>query len=83
MARGTLPAFSRVFESYHGKVLAYATKLLGSTEAEDVAQDVFIKVERSLDGLADPAKLGSWIYTITLNTIRDAARKRSLSPRMR
>lgn len=71
------PDFSRIFEAYHHKVLAYATKLVGRDEADDIAQEVFVKVRRSLGTLADPSKLSSWIYTITLNTVRDAARKSS------
>ena len=72
--------FSRIYEAYHGKVLAYAAKLLGWPEADDVAQDVFIKVGRSLGSLEDPSKLTSWIYAITLNTVRDAVRRRSSHP---
>jgi RNA polymerase sigma-70 factor (ECF subfamily) len=74
------PDFPRVYEAYHGKVLAYAVKLLGSDEAEDVAQEVFVKIGRSLGTLSDPSKLTSWIYAITLNAVRDAARKRSSRP---
>jgi RNA polymerase sigma-70 factor (ECF subfamily) len=74
------PEFSRIYETYHGRVLAYAAKLLGREEAEDVAQEVFLKIGRSLATLADPAKLTSWIYAITLNTVRDAARRRASSP---
>ncbi len=77
VASGALPEFSQLHDAYRGKVLAYATKLLGGGDAEDVAQEVFVKVERSLASLADPAKLGSWIYAITLNTVRDLARKRA------
>jgi RNA polymerase sigma-70 factor (ECF subfamily) len=80
VARGALPEFPEVFEAYRAKVLAYATKLLGTAEAEDVAQEVFVKVARSLGTLADPARLSSWIYAITLNTVRDVARKRSSGP---
>jgi RNA polymerase sigma-70 factor (ECF subfamily) len=72
--------FSRIYEAYHGKVRAYAAKLLGWAEADDVAQDVFIKVGRSLGSLEDPSKLTSWIYAITLNTVRDAVRRRSAGP---
>jgi RNA polymerase sigma-70 factor (ECF subfamily) len=72
-----LPAFSRVYETYHGKVLAYAAKLIGRDNADDVAQEVFIKIGRSLESLADPSKLASWVYAITLNTVRDLARKHS------
>ena len=68
---------ARIYEAYHARVLAYATKLIGRDDAEDVAQEVFIKVGRSLDTLADRAKLSAWIYAITLNTVRDAVRKQT------
>jgi RNA polymerase sigma-70 factor, ECF subfamily len=70
------PELSEVYEKYHGKVVAYAAKMLGVDRAEDVAQDVFVKVGRSLGRLSDDTKLTSWIYAITLNTVRDLARKR-------
>ncbi len=71
------PDFSRIFESYQGKVRAYAAKLIGPEEADDVVQEVFIRVRRSLGTLTEPSKLGSWIWAITLNAVRDAAKKRS------
>ncbi|HSD27504.1 MAG TPA: RNA polymerase sigma factor [Vicinamibacteria bacterium] len=72
-----LPALSEIYEKYRRKVVAYAAKLLGMDEAEDIAQEVFVKVGRSLGTLSDEAKLTSWIYAITLNTVRDHARKRA------
>ena len=77
MTVDALPDFARTYAAYYEKVRAYAAKLIGPEEAEDVAQEVFIRVRRSLGTLADPSKLGSWVYTITLNTVRDMARKRS------
>jgi RNA polymerase sigma-70 factor (ECF subfamily) len=77
---GPAAELSQIYEAYHGKVLAYAAKLLGRAEADDIAQDVFIKVGRALETLEDRSKLASWIYAITLNTVRDAARKRASSP---
>jgi RNA polymerase sigma-70 factor (ECF subfamily) len=70
------PALSEIYEKYHRKVVAYAAKLLGVDLAEDIAQEVFVKVGRSLGTLSDEAKLTSWVYAITLNTVRDHARKR-------
>lgn len=75
-----LPDLSRIYEAYHGRVLAHATRLLGRDAADDVAQEVFVKIGRSLASLEDASKLTSWIYAITLNTVRDAARKRSSAP---
>jgi RNA polymerase sigma-70 factor, ECF subfamily len=77
---GALPEFSEIYDTYHGKVRAYAASLLGANEADDVAQEVLVKVGRSLGTLSHPSKLGSWIYAITLNTVRDAVRKRAHTP---
>lgn len=76
MNEEALPDFSRVFEVWHPKVRAYAAKLIGPGEADDVAQEVFIRVRRSLSTLEEPSKLGSWIYAITLNAVRDAVKRR-------
>ena len=76
----TPPALSEIYEKYHRKVVAYAARLLGADPAEDIAQEVFVKVGRSLGTLSDGAKLTSWIYAITLNTVRDHARKRGPNP---
>ena len=72
-----LPTLQRIYETYHDKVLGYAAKLIGRDDADDVTQEVFIKIGRSLDTLKDPARLTSWIYAITLNAVRDTARKRA------
>jgi len=44
--------------------------------AEDLLQDVFVKIQTRLDKLEDPAKLPSWLYLITRNTIIDHYRTR-------
>jgi RNA polymerase sigma-70 factor (ECF subfamily) len=75
-----VPDLPRIYETYHGKVVAYAARLLGRDEADDVAQEVFVKIGRSLGTLADASKLTSWIYAITLNTVRDIARARGSRP---
>lgn len=44
--------------------------------AEDILQDVFVKIQARLDQLKDPAKLQSWLYLITRNAIIDHYRTR-------
>jgi RNA polymerase sigma-70 factor, ECF subfamily len=44
--------------------------------AEDIRQDVFVKIQASLDQLKEPAKLQSWIYLIARNAIIDHYRSR-------
>ena len=76
--------FSRVYDGYHGKVVAYAARLLGRDEADDVAQEVFVKIDRALPTLDDPARLASWVFAMTINTVRDTLRARASrgAPRM-
>jgi len=44
--------------------------------AEDILQEVFLKIHGRLDGLRDPAQLQGWLYRITRNAIIDHYRKR-------
>jgi RNA polymerase sigma-70 factor, ECF subfamily len=67
-----LPAFRR-------KVFGLAYSFLRNREAaEDVTQDVFIKVWRALPGFDGRASLSTWIYTIARNTSLSALRARRL-----
>ena len=44
--------------------------------AEDILQDVFVKIQQRLGQLQDPAKLQSWIYLIARNAVIDHYRTR-------
>ena len=44
--------------------------------AEDILQDVFVKIQARLDQLEDPAKLQGWLYLIARNAIIDHYRTR-------
>ena len=46
-------------------------------DAEDAAQDAFIKAFESLDGLRDPDKFGPWLLTIVRNICRNHKRSRA------
>ena len=48
-------------------------------DAEDIAQDVFIKVYRSLDKFRQDAQLTSWLYRIVMNACIDHRRRQSPS----
>jgi RNA polymerase sigma-70 factor, ECF subfamily len=69
-----------IHDAYYAKVVACATRFLGRDDADDVAQEVFIKIDRSLGTLSEPSKLNAWVYAITLNTIRDFTRKQRTIP---
>ncbi len=69
------PEFSHVYKTYHDRVWRCAAKLIGRDRADDVAQEVFVRINKHLETLKDPSKLSSWIYSITLNVVRDVVRK--------
>ena len=85
LCQQTLPEDTRAFQALvrqlKGRVYATAYRLMGSREdAEDQAQEVFIKVYRGIQDLDDPATVTAWIYRLTVNTCFDALRKRGRSP---
>ena len=51
-------------------------RLTDEGAAEDILQDVFVKIHARIDSLKNPAKLESWIYNITRNAIVDHYRSR-------
>ena len=67
---------AEIYTAYREKVLAYLTGRAESREdAEDLCEDVFVKVFRSLDRYdAAKASLSTWIYQITRFTLIDYLR---------
>jgi RNA polymerase sigma-70 factor, ECF subfamily len=63
------PAFELLLEGFRNKVfrLMYAM-LRNQADAEDAAQDTFLKIWRALPGYDGRASLSTWIYTIARNT---------------
>lgn len=69
--------FNRIFKEYQPKILQYLTRLAGRYEAEDLSQEVFIKVESGLKNFRGESKLSTWIYRIATNTAVDWMRNPS------
>ncbi len=44
--------FQRIHDSYRSRILRYLTRLVGEHEAEDLAQNVFVKVSEGLKNLS-------------------------------
>jgi RNA polymerase sigma-70 factor (ECF subfamily) len=77
-------AFAELVRRYRGPVFRLAVSILGQEfgpEAEDVAQDVMIRMHRALGSFRGEAKFGSWIYRIAFNhTLNVKARVRYRAP---
>jgi RNA polymerase sigma-70 factor, ECF subfamily len=66
--------FDALYREFHSRIFRYLARLLGVDEAEDVAQVVFLKVNRSMGGFRNEAQLATWIYRIATNAAADRAR---------
>jgi RNA polymerase sigma-70 factor (ECF subfamily) len=67
---GDQDAFTDLFRRYSERVFRLALSILGqgfAAEAEEVAQEVFLKVHHALASFRGEAEVGSWIYRITFN----------------
>ena len=75
-AAGDPSAFQRLVEQHRSMVYRMAYQFAGNHhDAEDIAQDVFIKVYRSLDRFRHDAQLSSWLYRIVMNACIDHRRR--------
>ena len=66
--------FNEVYEEFHPKILYYLSRLTNPHEAQDIAQEVFEKVNRNLRNFKGESKLSTWLYRIATNTAIDRMR---------
>jgi RNA polymerase sigma-70 factor (ECF subfamily) len=69
--------FPALYREHYPKIVGYLRRLVGEAEAEDVAQEAFVKMSRSLDGFRGESQLSTWIYRIATNAAMDYHRKPS------
>ncbi len=73
--------FDEALRRYQRPVLNFAYRLLGNaTEAEDVAQDVFVRVQQHWDDYNPRQKFSTWLFAITRNACLDRLRARKRHP---
>lgn len=72
---GDTAAFEALVRAHSGAVYAHAMRFFGDPQAaEDVVQEVFIKVLRSIQGFDGAAAFSTWLYRVTRNVCLDALR---------
>ena len=67
-------SFDAIYRDYYARITRYLVRLVGVDEAEDLAQEVFLKVSRSLDSFRGESAVLTWIYRIATNTAMDRVR---------
>ncbi len=69
--------FQQVYETYQPRILHYLTRLLGPQEAEDLAQEVFLRAHQNLEFFRGEAQVSTWLYRIASNAAIDRLRSAS------
>ena len=72
------PAFQQLVEKYQARLVAVLDHVMsGRGSAEDLAQDVFLRVYRARKNYEPGAKFSTWLFTIANNVAHNARRKLS------
>lgn len=66
--------FQDVYDEFRERVRHYLGQLVGESDAEDVTQEVFIKIDKGLETFKGESKLSTWIYRIATNAALDRLR---------
>jgi RNA polymerase sigma-70 factor (ECF subfamily) len=81
---GNPEAFSGLQERYTPRVFGYFCRLLRDrAEAEDLTQEVFLRLYRARDRYQPRARFATWVFHITQNVARNALRSRRRHPCVR
>ena len=79
--QGDTEAFAELVDKYKQPVMNMVFRMLrDSTEAEDLAQNVFVQVYKSADRYRAAAKFSTWLFTIVRNLCLNEIRRRSRHP---
>jgi len=75
-------AYGKLLDDFQQKVFATCISFVPNKEdAEDIAQDVFVEVFKSINKFKGDSKLSTWIYRITTNKCLEFIRKKSSKKR--
>ncbi len=72
LKRGDEAAFAIMVRQNQGRIFSLCFRMLGNAaEAEDIAQDVFVKCFLAIGGFRGDSQLGTWLYRIAINLCKN------------
>lgn len=72
-------AFNQIIDRYQGDIYRMIFyRIRARMDAEDLTQDVFIRVYRNISRIREPRKFRSWLFTIAVNRVNDYLRKKKV-----
>lgn len=76
LKEGNYSVFMEIIELFKNRVFGMAYKFTNSyDEAQDLSQEIFLKIYKEIGGFRFESKLSTWIYRISINTCLDWKRK--------
>ncbi len=66
--------FGKIYQDFYPKIVGYLRRLVGDHDAEDVAQEVFMKINAAIGNFRGDSSLSTWIYRIATNAAMDYLR---------
>jgi RNA polymerase sigma-70 factor (family 1) len=82
LKKGSESAFKRLVDKYQKKVFNTSLSFVHNAEdAEDVSQEVFIEIYKSMNGFREDASLNTWIYRIAVNKSLEFIRRKKVKKR--
>ena len=74
---GSRSAFAQLADQFQAEVFRMVYyRIRSRADAEDIAQDVFLKAYQKISSVKDASRFRGWLFSITLNRIRDFQRKK-------
>lgn len=74
-------AFDEIVDAYAGRLCAFFCRLLGRRdEAEDLTQEVFVRVVQHIDSYREKGRFEAWLFRIAANLARDRVRHAQTTP---
>lgn len=75
--------YHEIDQQFRPRIRRYMARLVGEYEADDLTQEVLLKVSKALEGFRGDALVSTWIYRIATNAALDRLRSRSFQDGIR
>lgn len=76
--KGNCQAMELIIKKYYKNIFAFVYRSIGQYHTSmDIAQEIFIKVVKSLPGIDNDSNIKNWIFKVAVNTVKDYYRSSS------
>jgi RNA polymerase sigma-70 factor (ECF subfamily) len=73
-ARGDASAFERLYRTHVARIHGLARRMLGSGEADEVTQDIFVRTWQKLGQFRGESAFGTWLHRLAVNVVIERRR---------